>query len=313
MNNSGEVKALKNGTVIITAEWKDLSKKCKINTYVGVQSLTLNKTKLELIIGNEETLKPKIEPNNAKDKTVIWSTSDNAVATVDKNGKILAKSAGTAIITAKTKNKQASCIVTVKDIDIVSREEWGAEPLNMSEYTEKIADISDDDYEDILSDYYTSIVIHHSQRMAEEKIKDLQEECQNGYDDINYHYVIYPDGTIYEGREINYKGEHVQENNSNKIGVVLTGNFSTEESFGQNLKDFWQGADPKKPEEAQLDSLEKLVKYLDYKYQVDDIAGHCNFAISNPTNCPGNLFYESLGKRQFLVNDEWGGNNNVKK
>lgn len=41
------------------------------------------------------------------------------------------------------------------------------------------------------------------------------------------------------------------------------------------------GADPKKPKEAQLDSLEKLIKYLkrkymDPKYKVDDIAGHRN-------------------------------------
>lgn len=311
VNNLGEVKALKTGIVTITAKWKELSKKCKINTYVGVQSLTLNKTKLELVIGNEETLKAKIDPDNAKDKTVTWSSSDNTVATVDKNGKILAKSVGTAKITAKTKNKQASCIVTVKDLDIVSREDWGAEPLKESEFTEKVADSVSNITK--LANYYSSIVVHHTQRMAEEGIEELQEECQKDYDDINYHYVIYPDGTIYEGREINYKGEHVAKNNSNRIGVVLTGNFSTEESFGQNVKDFWQGADAKRPEEAQLDSLEKLIKYLDYKYEVGDIAGHRNFYVDEPTNCPGNLFYDSLGKRQFLVNDAWGGDNNVKK
>lgn len=78
------------------------------------------------------------------------------------------------------------------------------------------------------------------------------------------------------------------------------------------------GADSKKPKEAQLDSLEKLIKYLkrkymDPKYKVDDIAGYRNFYVKTPTNCPGNLFYESLGTRQFLVNDKWEENNNVKK
>lgn len=314
VNKSGEVKALKPGTVTITARWKDLSKKCKISTYVGVQSLTLNKTKLELTIGNEKTLKATIKPNNAKDKTVTWISSDNVVATVDKNGRIFAKSTGTAIITAKAKNKQASCTVTVKDLDIVSREDWEAEPIKKG--AEDILEDKEEDEEDDevkLAKYYHSIVIHHTQRMAEEKIKDLQKECQKVYQDINYHYIIYPNGKIYEGRAINYKGEHVAENNTGRIGVALTGNFSSEEDVVQNLKDFWQGADPKKPTESQLNSLEKLIKYLDYKYEVGDIAGHRNFYVKTPTNCPGNLFYESLGTRQFLVNDKWGGDNNVKK
>lgn len=311
VNKSGEVKALKPGTVTITAKWKDLSKKCKISTYVGVQSLTLNKTKLELTLGDDETLTATIKPSNSKDKTVRWSSSNNKIALVDKHGRVFSKSIGTAIITAKTKHKQASCTVTVKDLDIVSRNDWGAKPLKESEYTEKIADSVSNIMK--LSTYYDSIVVHHSQRMAEEGIKELQKECQKGYDDINYHYVICPDGTIYEGRAINYRGEHVERNNSHRIGVVLTGNFSSEEDIVQNLKDFWQGADPKKPEEVQLDSLEKLIKYLDCKYEVGDIAGHRNFAKSNPTNCPGNLFYESLGQRRFLVNDKWGGNNNVEK
>lgn len=48
--------------------------------------------------------------------------------------------------------------------------------------------------------------------------------------------------------------------------MALTGNFSSEESFVQDFKDFWQGAGAKKPEKAQLDSLEKLIKYLDDKW-----------------------------------------------
>lgn len=78
-------------------------------------SIVLDKTNTVLVAGKTVDIKSTIAPNNATNKTVTWSSSNTSVATVDSNGKITAKSAGTATITAKTANgKTATCTVTVK-------------------------------------------------------------------------------------------------------------------------------------------------------------------------------------------------------
>lgn len=74
----------------------------------------LSKSKVELAAGETMTLSATVSPNNSFDKTVSWSSSDQAVATVAA-GKVTAKAAGKATVTAKTSNgKSASCAVTVR-------------------------------------------------------------------------------------------------------------------------------------------------------------------------------------------------------
>lgn len=81
---------------------------------VEVESVTLNKTELELVEEEHETLTATVLPENATDKTVTWSSSDEAVATV-ADGVVTAVKAGTATITATAGDKSASCIVTVTE------------------------------------------------------------------------------------------------------------------------------------------------------------------------------------------------------
>ena len=82
---------------------------------VPVESVSLNHTELSLTEGDIDTLTATVEPDNATDQNVIWSSSDNTVATVDENGKVTAVAAGTATITVTTvdQNKTATCTVTV--------------------------------------------------------------------------------------------------------------------------------------------------------------------------------------------------------
>ncbi len=76
-------------------------------------SVSLNKTSLTLDVGKSYTLTKTVSPPNAV-TSYIWSSSNTSVATVDKNGKVTAKKAGTATITVKTSNgKTANCKVTV--------------------------------------------------------------------------------------------------------------------------------------------------------------------------------------------------------
>ena len=75
-------------------------------------SVKLDKTSLTLTKGKTYTLKTTITGTN---KTVSWSSSNSSVASVDKNGKVTAKTKGTATITAKVDGISASCKVTVNE------------------------------------------------------------------------------------------------------------------------------------------------------------------------------------------------------
>ena len=80
-----------------------------------VESVSLDKTTAEITEGETLTLTATIKPENASNKNVIWSSSNEKIATV-KDGVVTAKKAGEATITAKTEDggKTATCSVTVK-------------------------------------------------------------------------------------------------------------------------------------------------------------------------------------------------------
>lgn len=74
--------------------------------------ISLNKSTLELTVGESETLVATVEPADTTD-TVTWESDNTAVATVDTNGKVTAVATGTATITAKAGSQSATCVVTV--------------------------------------------------------------------------------------------------------------------------------------------------------------------------------------------------------
>ena len=82
---------------------------------VLVTSVALNKSELSLYTGQSEILTATVQPEDATNKNVTWSSSDGAVATVDANGNVTAVAPGTATITVTTDdgNKTAVCTVTV--------------------------------------------------------------------------------------------------------------------------------------------------------------------------------------------------------
>lgn len=115
---NGKITAVGAGTATITATQTDKqTATCTVTVtspVVAVTSVTLNKTSLSLEKGKTYTLKATVKPSDAQNATVSWSSSKTSVATVDKNGKVTAKAAGSTTITAKTANgKTATCKVTV--------------------------------------------------------------------------------------------------------------------------------------------------------------------------------------------------------
>lgn len=82
---------------------------------VPVTDVLLNQASLSLVEGKSATLTAEVFPSDATNKQVTWSSSNPSVASVSSNGVVTAKSAGKAIITAKSKDggKTGTCEVTV--------------------------------------------------------------------------------------------------------------------------------------------------------------------------------------------------------
>ena len=80
---------------------------------VNPTSIKLNKTSATMYYGNEMTLTATLAPSNVTEKTITWTSSNPAVATVN-NGVVKAKGGGKTTITAKTVNGlTATCSVAV--------------------------------------------------------------------------------------------------------------------------------------------------------------------------------------------------------
>ena len=117
----GTVKTLKAGTATVTATAGGKSATCEVlvTARIPVESVTLDYNKLTLLIGESATLTATVEPEDATNKTVKWSSDDTDIVTV-KSGTVKAIGVGTAIITATAGEKTATCTVTVKPIEVES-------------------------------------------------------------------------------------------------------------------------------------------------------------------------------------------------
>lgn len=116
VSNSGLVTAVAEGSATITASAGGKSAECKVNVakkVIDVTSVELNKTSLELVEGESETLIATVKPDDATDKTVMWSSSNPMIASVS-NGQVVANSLGETFITASVASLSAKCKVTIR-------------------------------------------------------------------------------------------------------------------------------------------------------------------------------------------------------
>ena len=117
---NGVVTGVAVGTAVITATTENnKTATCNITVeaapVIPVSSVTLNKTTTSIQVGKTETLTVSVEPSNATDPSVNWTTSNSAVASV-ANGVVTGVAAGEATITVtsnSTPGKSATCTVTV--------------------------------------------------------------------------------------------------------------------------------------------------------------------------------------------------------
>ena len=85
-----------------------------------VESISMSASELLMVAGSTEKLTAIVSPVNASNRSVVWSSSDETVATVDENGVVTAVAGGKAVITATADADatiSATCAVTVFQLD----------------------------------------------------------------------------------------------------------------------------------------------------------------------------------------------------
>lgn len=116
--NNGYVTGLSLGTTYITAVNGEYSSSCKVNVianYIAVKEITLPDSSIELLVNSTENINAKVNPSNASNSTLLYSSNDPSVVTVDQNGNITGNKIGTAYITIVAETKSASLKVNVVD------------------------------------------------------------------------------------------------------------------------------------------------------------------------------------------------------
>ena len=118
--------------------------------------------------------------------------------------------------------------------------------------------------------YINEIIVHCTDTPAgkDYTVDDIRRwHKDRGWNDIGYHYVVYRDGSIHEGRNVDIAGAHCEGHNSHSIGVVYVGGRARE---GQKYCDTRTV--------AQKEALLNLLKELRAMYPEAKIYGHRNFA-----------------------------------
>ena len=157
VDGSGEITGLAEGTAIITVTTEDGGKTatCEVTVTsdsqvdptpdpdpgedVRVTGVKLDADFIKLEVGKNKKLTATIEPNNAKNKNVTWSTNDSNIASVDDDGNVTGVSKGstTVMVTTEDGGKVATCKVIVNDSQSVNPDEPKNDDSDNSDDAEK--------------------------------------------------------------------------------------------------------------------------------------------------------------------------------
>lgn len=163
---------------------------------------------------------------------------------------------------------------TTLSVPVIARASWGAAPARPALMIKN-------------SGGWKRITVHHSAEAepapldgsvesSAAALRLIQRSHLKGktppWGDIGYHYLIDPDGRVFQGRDLSWQGAHAKgENNVQNIGICLLGNF-----------------DEERPAQAALESLRKLLDSLRKTYRIPRTEVHKHSEFRN-TDCPGKL------------------------
>ena len=236
-------------------------------------------------------------PSNADEQKIWWYSQSNDVFTIshgsDEDGNryahLVVTGVGDANLYAVDWNengKRDECVVHSQyslnwpecDEPIIkSRESWGARNVVESRLVPRVRDpqlIVFHHTADIFTSTVESDIIDEIQETQNEHI-DGGEKC-----DIAYHFIIDPNGGIWQGAMVDdYKRGHA-EGHFDDIGVVLLGDFES------RIVNLWS---PNSLNDNQKEAMKELSKWLCYRYDLpvnnSPIATHKS--ASGGTECPG--------------------------
>ena len=116
VDQEGNVTAKSEGEAVITAVSGDVSGTCTVvvsKRIIPVTSVAVIPEYVELTEGDSKALMVRIQPSDATDKTVVWSSDAPEIVEVSDGGRITAISEGTAVITATSGDVSGTCTVVV--------------------------------------------------------------------------------------------------------------------------------------------------------------------------------------------------------
>ena len=114
--DDGTVKAVGVGTATVSFFAGNTKASCKVTVLQPVTSIRFTKSSVSLDGGDTMQLTINIRPDDAANKDIVWSSSDDSVATVNQSGLVTALKKGTATITVIAQDGsdcKATCTVTV--------------------------------------------------------------------------------------------------------------------------------------------------------------------------------------------------------
>lgn len=114
VTEDGTVTGVAKGEATVRAQVGEFKAECTVTVVVPVTGVKLDKNELTLKTNGEAAqLTANITPENASDKTVIWTSSEPSVATVSNNGLVTPVAAGSTVVKATVAGFSAECTVTV--------------------------------------------------------------------------------------------------------------------------------------------------------------------------------------------------------
>jgi N-acetyl-anhydromuramyl-L-alanine amidase AmpD len=132
-------------------------------------------------------------------------------------------------------------------------------------------------------DTVKSFADENSVRFALQNI--LTDHCNRNFGDIGYHFVIDPEGKVWQARSMAYDGAHVSGQNSSNVGVMILGNFESNQ-----------------PSDGQISTMILMVNAMCERFGIKKhrVFGHRDIGASL---CPGRNLYEEVLKFKSIKED----------
>lgn len=143
---------------------------------------------------------------------------------------------------------------------------------------------------------YDRLTIHHTgdtiKSLADENsvrfalLNILNDHNNRNFGDVGYHFVIAPDGKVWQTRSMAYEGAHVSGQNSNNLGVMILGNFESNQ-----------------PTDGQISTMILMANAMCERFSIKKhrLFGHRDIGHSI---CPGRNLYEEVLKLKSLTADQ---------